>query len=224
MSYWDYEDNKKKRDAKWEKEKVGRFAFLQASRAVAMPAELYAIWLELYVRQGGVVHSTRKYDFRNTTGSRSDTHANSWVATHDGGIIPANYGSAAMTLLVFPDATGQSLTPANNDWRSGWEWGHTRVLSIVKDDQSQTGFKTWTNSPYYVDTYADVEKIRRGMNLNTMLAKYGIIVSDMMKIGEFARLSEEQQARETDVEALKAWVNSPTSTMEEAAAYFNAHK
>ena len=226
MSSLDYncEDSTKKQDAKRKREIAERAAFLNAARAIPMPAELYAIWLELYLRQGGAIHSTRSYNFRQTVGVRSDIHANSWVATQDGGIIPENYGSAALTLLVFPDITGQSITKATNDVRAGWEWGHSKVLSITKDNQSQTGFNAWTNSPYRVDTYADVEKIRRGMNLGAMMAKYGIIVSDMMKIGEFARLFEEQQKRESSGEALKAWVNSPTDTMEEAAAYFNAHK
>lgn len=180
MSDWDQQ----KHDEEWAIEKAARVEFLRQSEALPMPAEVYAIWLELYLRQGGKIRYNRKSDFgRNPRKAKhEDVHTQRWVPTRDGGQIPANYGSAALTLLILPEITHQDVHPATTDRRSGWEWGHTTVLTIVEDESTDTGFLAETSDPYGADTYPDVEKIRKGMqgvNLNKMLAKYGVLRKDM---------------------------------------------
>lgn len=180
MSDWDQQ----KHDEEWAIEKEARVEFLRQSEALPMPAEVYAIWLELYLRQGGQIRYNRKTDFgRNPRNAKhEDVHAQRWVPTRDGGQIPANYGSAALTLLVLPEITHQDVLPATTDRREGWEWGHTTVLTIVEDDSTDTGFLAESNDPHGAATYPDVEKIRKGMqgvNLNKMLAKYGMLKKDM---------------------------------------------
>lgn len=195
MSDWNSERIQKQRDEEWAIEKEDREGFLKRSNAVPMSAEVYAIWLELYLRKGGTVKYTRTYDFqRSATQRHEDIHARYWVPTQDGGMLPANYGSAALTLLILPEVTNQNVYPATDDRRQGWEWGHSKVLTIVRDDSSPTGFLAETSDPYGAETYADVQKIRRSMNLTHMLAKYSFISEDMMAVGEFGRLVEEQDA------------------------------
>lgn len=199
MPDWDSDRSQKQRDEEWAIEKADREAFLKRSAAVPMSAEVYAIWLELYLRQGGTVRSTRTYDFGSPETQRpEDIHSKYWVPTQDGGMIPANYGSASLTLLILPEVTKQNVYPATDDRRQGWEWGHSKVLTIVRDDSSPTGFLAETSDPYGPDTYADVQKIRRSMNLNHMLAKYSFISEDMMEVGEFGRLVEKQEALEAE--------------------------
>lgn len=199
MSDWD----KQKHDEEWAFEQKARVEFLRQSAALPMPAEVYAIWLELFLRQGGQIRYNRKSDFSRRSASNAkheDIHTQNWVPTRDGGQIPANYGSAAMTLLILPEVTHQQVYPATSDRRSGWEWGHTTVLSIVEDSSTSTGFLAETSDPYGPDTYPDIEKIRKGMqgvNLNKMLVKYGMIQKDMFASEAWVDLLAEAPEEDT---------------------------
>lgn len=186
-----YDLNEKEWELEHQREADARLTFLRESQAIPTPIEIYAIWIELYSRQGGKIivrdrnyEKTAHVDERNNTyyvdGEENTAIAyenlgwRDWCPTRNGGQIPANYGSSSMTLLVLPEVTGQSLTSATEDWREGWEWGHTTVLSVVRDNQFSSGFRAETNKQYGVDSYKDVEELRKSMNLEQMLAKYNL--------------------------------------------------
>jgi len=186
-----YDLEEKEWELEHQRETEERLSFLRESHAIPTPIEIYAIWIELYDRQGGKIRvSDRNYsktahidernntyyvdDEENTAIAYENLGWKNWCPTQDGGQIPANYGSSAMTLLILPEVTGQSLTSATDDWREGWEWGHTTVLSIVRDKQAQSGFRAETNKQYGIDSYKDVEELRKSMNLEQMLAKYNM--------------------------------------------------
>lgn len=193
MGYHDDDDDysEEAMELQFQQEDAERLSFLKESHAIPTPMEIYAIWIELYVQQGGETRlvkrnysKTAHVDAKNNT-YYVDGEANTpiayenlgwrdWCPTQNGGQIPTNYGSSAMTLLILPEVTGQSLHAAKDDWRQGWEWGHTTVLSIVRDKNSKSGFRAETNTQYGVDTYPDVEELRKNMNLEQMLAKYNM--------------------------------------------------
>lgn len=191
MGYDDENYSEAAMELEHQQEKEDRLSFLKESHAIPTPIEIYAIWIELYARQGGKTRlvnrnyeKTAHVDERNNS-YYVDGEANTpiayenlgwrdWCPTQNGGQIPANYGSSAMTLLILPEVTGQSLEPAKDDWRGGWEFGHTKILSVVRDDESITGFRAETNEQYGVSTYPDVEALRKSMNLEQMLAKYNM--------------------------------------------------
>jgi hypothetical protein len=163
-----------------------RSDFLRDSAAIPTPLEIYAIWVELYERQGGTVNSskvnftkTMHVDERGNTyyvdgeENTAITHENTgwshWTPTQNGGQIPALYGALSLTLLVIPEVTNQNLNPAKDDWRGGWEWGHSAILTIVRDNTSPFGFRAETNQRE-ARSYADVDKLRREVGLEKMLA------------------------------------------------------
>lgn len=177
-------------ELKHREETYNRKSFLAKAEAIPTPVELYALWIELYVRQGGKVARAYDRDYAQTVYVNENLTAyaeNSvtapfsyegiswghWTPTRNGGSIPANYGSSSMTLLILPEATGQDIFPHTDDRREGWEWGHSKVLTIVRDDATAEGFRAETKS-YHVPTYNDVEAIRASMDLRKTLAKYGM--------------------------------------------------
>ena len=166
--------------------------YLKTSQAIPTPLEAYALWLEIYVQQGGKVTFAFESDYLSKatvldngaiiSGKEEWTPVESyetlawgnWTPTKSGATIPVNYGSSAMELLVLPDMVDQKLDKTSNDTRSGWEFGHTIVLTLERDSSAPSGFRALTNNPNKVTTYPDVEKLRKGKStqeLATLLTK-----------------------------------------------------
>lgn len=172
-----------------DQEFLNRVEYLGNSRSIPTPVEVYAIWIELYVRQGGEIRvlnrdyvQTAYVDERGNTYHREgDTNTeiaydnrgwSNWSPTVNVP-IPAGYGSNSLTLLILPEVINQDLRHARDDWRDGWEWGHSTVMTILRSKTSESGFSVETNQRDAY-SYNDVEKIRREMSLEQMLAKYGM--------------------------------------------------
>lgn len=197
-----------------------RVSFLSASKAIPTPMDVYAIWLELYLRQGGKLARVRDRDYtthsivakdmfslektdQERTFSYEGIGWDRWTPTKNGGQIPENYGSYAMTLLILPEATGQEINPATNDWRTGWEYGHTTVLTIVRDDTTKEGFRAETNKGYAI-SFNDVEALRASMDIYQMLAKYNMVRENSLEAGSKGTLTGEVMEDDT----VKALVNA----------------
>lgn len=157
-----------------------RISYLESTSAVPTPAIAYALWLEIYVRQGGKItyssdsnYSQVSYVVNENNVPIQDpslTYENfgwsRWTPTVEGNLIPENYGSYALDLLIFPDVTNQDFTAARQDWRDGWEFGHTRVKTLLRDDSSLLGLRAETNQTS-ISTYADIEKIRKSFKIKS---------------------------------------------------------
>lgn len=167
-----------------------RLAFLVGSEAVPTPVGAFAIWVELFVRQGGKVRvSQRNYtktatvdanknafflkgDTTNTEIAYDNIGWNRWTPTKGGSQIPEGFGSGLLNLLVIPEVSGQEIIPVND--RKGWEWGHTTVMTIVRDASAPSGFSAWTNNPDTIWSFLDVEQMRKSMTLEGMMAQFGL--------------------------------------------------
>lgn len=168
-----------------------RLEFLAASESVPTPMGAYAIWVELFVRQGGkvrvsqrnytntgVVDANRNVFFEdgvneeNTAISYENIGWSRWTPTKGGSQIPEGFGSGLLHLLVIPEVSGQEVIPVND--RKGWEWGHTTVMTIVRDASSPNGFIAWTNNPDTIWSFLDVEQMRKSMTLEEMMAQFGL--------------------------------------------------
>lgn len=188
--YWDEEE--RRRREKHREEMEDRVDFLKSSKAVPTPMEAYALWLSIYKTQGGKVqkeiygdyntsstvigegnriahrggpvNEDTKFDYGNISWDR-------WTPTVNGGQIPAGYGSMAMEIFIMPDVTNQRSTPATDDHRKGWEFGHSEVFILRRDDNDPTGIGliAETNSTR-VKSYHDVEKYVRGKSISQLMA------------------------------------------------------
>jgi hypothetical protein len=147
-----------------------RVSYLKSTSAVPTPAIAYALWLEIYVRQGGKIscvnasnYSQVSYVFnennipvQDLTLAYDSIGWSRWTPTVAGNLIPENYGSYALDLLIFPDVVKQNFASARNDWREGWEFDNTGFL----------GLRAETNQSS-VATYADVEALRKTFNIKS---------------------------------------------------------
>lgn len=188
-----YEDEEEKRRREEHQEKMeDRVDFLKHSKAVPTPMEAYALWLSIYKAQGGQVKKeiygdyntsssvmgegnkiahhggpvdeTTKFDYENISWNR-------WTPTANGGQIPAGYGSLAMQIFIMPDITNQKVRSATDDHRRGWEFGHSEIFILRRDDNDPTGIGliAETNSTR-VKSYYDVEKYIKGKSVSQLMA------------------------------------------------------
>jgi len=141
-----------------------RDSFQNACSTVRTPIEAYAIWLITWITQGGHVRYSES-DF-----SRS----NSWLTPTRSTdmLIPVGYGAHSMHLLIPSDYVSIPHEPSTDDSREGWEWGHTTVLRLFKEDGE---FRATTNNPRSVRSYPDVEQLILGMKVSELSQKmFGI--------------------------------------------------
>lgn len=91
------------------------------------------------------VNIPEEYILHNEELSYDNFAHKDWTPTVGGCLIPEGYGSMALSLFILPDAVDQPLIEARYDWRKGWEWGHTKVYILVRDETTSTGFRAETN-------------------------------------------------------------------------------
>jgi hypothetical protein len=147
-----------------------RLLFLQDSRAVPTPIAAYALVVELAERAGRSLYKSDYNYARQGSVSRTDFSWEHWTPTAGGHEIPALYGSMALDLLILPDVVNQSLTPAVPG-RRGWEFGHTTVTSIRKNESGV--FVSETNKGDFIydtlTTHPDVEALRKSLKLHGLV-------------------------------------------------------
>jgi hypothetical protein len=108
---------------------------------------------------------------------------NHWMPTVSGYGIPEGYGSAALQLLVLPDVVDQPLTPATNDRRDGWEWGHTAVYVLAKG-KGPHGFVASSNNNF-LGFSKDVVKLARSTSIRELIA----LLSATNVLGDTSRVA-----------------------------------
>lgn len=194
-------------DEDYETQDEDRFEYLRSSKAVPTDKALYALWVEIYTRQGGKLVERDKYSARYwqsvgvedengnvwmnpsdepiTEYSWADRGIRSWTPTVLGHIIPTGYGASGMTITYFTeDGRYYQPEPSSHyyDTRPGWEWGHTMVYVIYPDPTSKTGFGAYTNDDHIL-THDDIEDLRGKLGLKGLLKYTG-----MKKAGAFSWL------------------------------------
>lgn len=148
--------------------RAGRRQFLSAVQAEPTPASFYAVWLYAYVEWGGKITNSHKHNFAKDGAAAGDVHdyergGYMWLPTHSTDLlIPTGYGANSMELFILTDIVDISLSPSNvDDGREGWEYGHTRLLTLRKGFGS-VPFTATTNQPYNVAIYPDIRQIIAG--------------------------------------------------------------
>jgi hypothetical protein len=122
--------------------------YLVSTRAVQTPLEVYALWIDLHVQQGGEVDL---YD-RNFAGMDS-----AWMPTRFEGVrTPVAHGSSSLHILLIPDTGEQDLMTLGN-----YDRGHSEVHWFDKGDSKIPVART---NAYHAQTYTDVENLRRSIS------------------------------------------------------------
>jgi hypothetical protein len=123
-------------------------SFLTVTNAVPATANQYALWLGLYLSNGGEITHPRDRNFPDSE---------YMVPKKPFDSIPTAYGALALNLLVFePLVEGSDFSATSRDTRDGWEYGHGRVLKISKGED---GYIATTNNPKVVESFYDVNQI-----------------------------------------------------------------
>ena len=172
-------------------EEKKRLQFLKETKAVPTPMEAYALWVSIYEANGGSVrtsdadYNSKGYVFGNrnvhtSNGGKVDASSvieyedlgwDRWTPTQPAEQIPAGYGSLSMEIFLLPDVVEQNLYPATRDSRKGWEYGHTDVYILRRDDKDPSGIGliAETNNDY-VRSYKDVDSFRKGKSVSELMA------------------------------------------------------
>jgi hypothetical protein len=163
-----------------------RSVFLNNSNAIHTPIEVTALWIALYLDQGGKIREVRnrKYTTRGVMinsdengnlikskgdGSREDLTQTDWLITESSGDdIPAGYGSMSLILTIPPTITNQDMRPATDDSRPGWEFGHTEVRQFIVDKSSRYGLRAETNAKL-IYSYTDIEALIKKKSIKKLI-------------------------------------------------------
>lgn len=115
--------------------------FLEGSRAIATPVDVFAFWTSLYEMGGGEVRTYRDQDYTPDNFSPLGRY---WTLTRQSGLlIPTRYGATALNFMFIPAAIGQSMTATSDSSdRPGWEFGHTQTQTFELDKNGSTRAKT----------------------------------------------------------------------------------
>lgn len=125
--------------------------YLDMSRAVRTPIEIYALWVEMYEQYGGNLQ-------RRTQAFSSERW---WTPTRSSSLpIPTAFGVFGLRLVMVPRFINQDMRPTNADASFGQEYGNGRVHTF---DQSIDGKMLIATNDYNVYTYPDVEQVRYSM-------------------------------------------------------------
>lgn len=170
-----------------------RREFLERSGAYPAPPDLYALWLYAYLEQGNKITHPRDYLFSRGQLEKDETITQQslvsirpngaefedkkvsyydqnvvWVPTKscEGNFIPAGYGSQALTIMYLPDLVNLDTRSTSGDRRPGWEYGHSKLLTLKLDESSPTGLHASTNEPTTIESYTDITDMIMGFTGN----------------------------------------------------------
>lgn len=147
--------------------------FLRESAAFPTPAECYALWLAVYLEQGGSAEHAN-HNFAENWHSEDYRYYHNLMPTawKDSPLsIPVGYGATSMDLLIFEDLVNIDLRPTSGDKRPRWEYGHTTVYVLKKGD-GPFGLCASTNELGYVWSYPDVEGVLLGDSVGLLADAY----------------------------------------------------
>lgn len=116
--------------------------FMANCKAVPCIAEDYAQWLSQYLCEGGKITHFREYPFDD--GGR-------WImpTVSSRARIPVAYDTAALNIIMLPSTGSVALTPSSAVHRTGWEWGHTQVFTVIDG-------RAYTNRTNVVPCYPNI--------------------------------------------------------------------
>lgn len=186
------ENLRKKLDRDSDRMNEERADYLRLSEAVPTPMEAYALWLSVWESQQGrngkkisnIVDSdyntkSKIFGNRNTVRGKGESILDSgtpayddiswdrWTPTNGDMLIPTGYGSGSLELFIMPDVVPQHMMSTSGDSREGWEYGHTTVYVLERDENSFSGWKASTNDRS-VGSYRDVEAYRKGKSIKQL--------------------------------------------------------
>lgn len=186
------ENLRKKIDRDSDRMDQERTDYLRLSEAVPTPMEAYALWLSVWESQQGrngkkisnIVDSdyntkSRIFGNRNTVKGKGESILDSgtpayddiswdrWTPTNGNMLIPTGYGSGSLELFIMPDIVPQHMASTSGDHREGWEYGHTTVYILERDENSFSGWKATTNDRS-IGSYRDVEAYRKGKSIQQL--------------------------------------------------------
>lgn len=177
LEFDNYDDNGFEKEVRLTRPQMGDF--LERSRAIETPIEVFAFWLALYMKQGGKPRYIRDYNYVNSPVYTLDSNMKSvplttagkhWTLTRNTGArIPSGYGSMALDLVLVPSVTGQDMAASTYDDRAGWEYGHTRAYTFERGDDGQ--MKAVTNNDMIVSSYRDVQALIRATPYEELKAR-----------------------------------------------------
>lgn len=85
---------------------------------------------------------------------------NYWAPRDKNIQVPAGYGATALNLLFVADEDEElRIPPATGDHREGWEWGHTKVYTLVRKD----GILVADSNTHRLFFHRDVVELARTM-------------------------------------------------------------
>ena len=170
-----------------------RREFLERSGAYPASPDLYALWLYAYLEQGNKITHPRDYPFSRGQLEKDETTTQQslvsigpngvvfedkevsyydqnvvWVPTKscEGNLIPTDYGSDALTIMYLPDLVNLDTRSTSGDRRPGWEYGHSKLLTLKLDESSPTGLRASTNEPDVIKSYTDITDMIMGFTDN----------------------------------------------------------
>ncbi len=170
-----------------------RRQFLERSGAYPAPPDLYALWLYAYLEQGNKITHPRDYPFSRGQLEKDETITQQslvsigpsgavfedeeisyydqrvvWVPTKscDKNFIPPGYGSQSLTIMYLPDLVNLDTRSTSGDRRPGWEYGHSKLLTLKLDESSPTGLRASTNDPDVIESYTDITDMIMGFTGN----------------------------------------------------------
>jgi hypothetical protein len=151
--------------------------FLTECRAIPAPAEAYALWLMVYLINGGSVARSRDSSFI------SGVHGVLMPTRSTSRLIPTSYGALSVRLLIPANVIDVSEDSTSGDSRPGWEWGHSTVYRLGTTLSGE--LVATTNNPRDVDSFLDIERIIRAIDQNEieryvrrMINQHGARVQD----------------------------------------------
>lgn len=169
-----------------------RREFLERSGAYPASPDLYALWLYAYLEQGNKITHPRDYPFSRGQLEKDEITTQQslvsigpngvvfedkevsyydqnvvWVPTKscEGNLIPAGYGSQALTIMYLPDLVKLDTRSTSGSRHPGSEYGHSKLLTLKLDESSPTGLRASTNEPD-VESYTDITDMIMGFTDN----------------------------------------------------------
>jgi len=171
---------------KADQSRLDRVSYLSTVQAVPTAPLLYALWLKAWLEAGGDIGYYGTTNYAGATMhvimggiSPSGPHSKQvdsrlhvrqinrpdyasgsprpWTPTVGTDLrIPEGYGANSMDLLVMPQVTPIRLAPTSDDPRSGWEWGHTTVMTLTLQNDTLVAEKNDTGDP---SCYPDIHEL-----------------------------------------------------------------
>ena len=68
--------------------------------------------------------------------------------------------------MYLPDLVKLDTRSTSGDRRPGWEYGHSKLLTLKLDKLSPTGLRASTNEPDVIESYTDITDMIMGFTGN----------------------------------------------------------